>query len=228
MVVAEPAKNLGWYKRATPFSPSVRQALNELVADLVAYTYIDGILFQDDLYLNDFEDYSPAAKAAFRQATGRELTPAVLANEEFRTRWTEMKTEALTNLTLEMIQTARKYRPYLATARNIYPILITQPESQEWFAQNFTEYLHDYDYTVVMAYPYMEKEYDHPIAWLEGLAAKALKDSGNANKIVFKLQTYDWNKNRWLNADELQQQKDALMRKGAINFAHYPENVFGQ
>jgi len=227
-VVAEPSKNLGWYKRATPFSPRVRQALHGLVADLAAYSYVDGILFQDDVYLNDFEDYSLSAKAAFYEATGLELNPVAMEDKGLRARWTNLKTEALTNLTLELIQTAKRYRPYLRTARNLYPTLITQPQSQEWFAQNFQDYLQHYDYTVVMAYPYLEKQYDHPVGWLGDLAAKALADKKDANKIVFKLQTFDWNKNRWLSAKELWQQHDALKSMGAIHFAYYPENVFGE
>jgi biofilm PGA synthesis lipoprotein PgaB len=226
-IVAEPASKLGWYKRATPFSPRVHELLKGLVVDLVSYSYVDGILFQDDLYLNDFEDYSPSAKAAFRQATGRELEVSVLEDKQLRDQWTTIKTEALTNLTAELIQTAKLYRPYLRVARNIYPTLLTQPASQEWLAQNFQDYLLNYDYTVIMAYPYLEKQYDHPLAWLADLASKALRDKQNANKVIFKLQAYDWNKNRWLTAKELRQQQDVLKAKGAIHFAYYPENVFG-
>lgn len=227
-VVAEPAKNLGWYKRVTPFSPLISQALSELVGDLMAYSNLDGILFQDDMYLNDFEDYSPAAKKAFLEVTGRELTPETLKDKELCSQWMHMKTDALTNLTLQLIKTAKQYHPSLKTARNLYPSLITESSSQEWFAQNYQDYLRHYDYTVVMAYPYLEKQYDRPIAWLKDLASKALSDKANVKKVVFKLQTYDWNTNKWLSATELRQQQAALRDQGALHFAYYPENIFGE
>lgn len=227
-VVAYNEENRGWYHRATPFSPQVEQRLEELFADLAAYSNIDGVLFQDDLYLNDFEDFSPAARQAFKQATGRELTAEILKEPGMMKRWTQMKTDALTNLTMKLAAVVRKYRPDAAIARNIYPTLITEPESEEWFAQNYNQYLQVYDYTVIMAYPYLEKEYEAPVAWLEKLAAMALQDKNNAQKTVFKLQTYDWNKNRWLSARELKQHTEALQRKGAVHIAHYPENVFAE
>lgn len=227
-VIAYEKKDEGWYHRATPFSPQVEQRLAALFTDLAAYSNIDGILFQDDLYLNDFEDFSPSAKQAFMQATGFELTPEVLKNPEVMKRWTRMKTDALTNLTLKLSSVVREYRPDAAIARNIYPTLITEPESEEWLAQNYNQYLQAYDYTIVMAYPYLEKEYEAPVAWLEKLVTMALQDKNNAQKTVFKLQTYDWNKSRWLSAKELKEQTEALKRKGAIHIAHYPENVFSE
>jgi biofilm PGA synthesis lipoprotein PgaB len=227
-IVAVPAKELGWYKRATPFSPRVHQELSALIADLMSYSNVNGILFQDDMYMNDYEDYSPSGKEAFRAATGVELTPSALQDPQLKAKWIQLKTDALTNLTMELIQTAKRNRPYLLTARNMYPTIVTQPDSQEWFAQNYKDYLAHYDFTILMAYPYMEKEYEHPIVWLENLATSALIDKTNASKVVFKLQAYDWNKNRWLSASELRQQHDALKAKGAIYFAYYPENVFDE
>ncbi|HML34857.1 MULTISPECIES: poly-beta-1,6-N-acetyl-D-glucosamine N-deacetylase PgaB [Sporomusa] len=228
-VVAYEAKNLGWYRRATPFSPEVSDRLAAMVTDLVKYSDINGILFQDDVYLNDFEDFSPAAKQVFKTETGLELTPELLkANPELNDRWIKMKTNALTGLTVKLQAAAKEYRNNLGSARNIYPILITEPEAEEWLGQNYDQYLETYDYTVIMAYPYLEKEYEDPVGWLEELATAALRNPQNAQKTVFKLQTYDWNKNRWLSADEINRFTKALKKKGAIHIAYYPENVFSE
>lgn len=226
-VIATPPANQGWYKRASPFSPRVRQAAAALVSDLAAYSYIDGILFQDDLYLNDFEDFSPAAAAAFQRAFNTPLT-SESARGEFATRWMKLKTAALDDVTADAIRAAQQHHPNLLTARNLYPTLITQPESEEWFAQNFADYLSRYDYTVVMAYPYLEKQHKNPLRWLEELTQRGLTDRRNADKLVFKLQTYDWNAKRWLSPQELWQQQRAIKGKGGIHFAYYPENVFSE
>lgn len=228
-VMAYEEKNLGWYRRATPFSPEVSDRLTAMVTDLVKYSDINGILFQDDVYLNDFEDFSPAAKQVFKAETGLELTPELLkANPELNDRWIKMKTSALTGLTIKLQAAAKEYRTNLGSARNIYPIVIAEPEAEEWLGQNYEQYLETYDYTVIMAYPYLEKKYDDPVGWLEELATTALKNPQNAKKTVFKLQTYDWNKNRWLSADEINRFTNALKKKGAIHIAYYPENVFSE
>jgi biofilm PGA synthesis lipoprotein PgaB len=227
-VLAYADKGKGWYKRATPFSPAVQSRLERLFSDLAAYSYIDGVLFQDDLYLNDYEDFSPAAKKAFHDATGYDLTPDILKDAVIRDKWTKLKTDTLTNLTLKLSKAMQQYRPYLMTARNLYPSLIIEQGSEEWFAQNYNQYLANYNYTVVMAYPYMEKEYQEPLVWLDKLAGAALQNKDNAQKVIFKLQTYDWNKKRWLSTKELNQQLNTLKNKKAVNFAFYPENVFSQ
>ena len=227
-VLAYDNKGKSWYKRATPFSPATKQHLQALFADLAAYSFIDGILFQDDLYLNDYEDFSPAGKLAFKNATGKELTPEILKDTAIRNQWTQIKSNSLIELTQELTRTMKKYHPYLATARNIYPTIITEPESEEWFAQNYKQYLSTYDYTIIMAYPYMEKQSKNTLPWLGQLADIALQDKANVNKTIFKLQTYDWDKKVWLSAKELNSQRLTLKNKGVINFAYYPENVFSE
>lgn len=222
-VKATASNKKGWYNRATPFSPVVEKRLLELYGDLAAYSFIDGILFQDDLYFNDFEDFSPSAKAAFKRETGLDLTPEVLSDPKIRARWTAMKTDALTNLTKKLAAEVRVHRPDALIARNIYATLVTEPESQEWFAQNYEQYLNTYDYTVIMAYPYMEGEEKDPSGWLKMLVQTALKNPGNAEKTVFKLQTYNWKTEKWIPSKELKTQVDTLKRYGAKHIGYYPE-----
>ena len=137
-----------------------------------------------------------------------------------------MKTNALTELTSELIHEIRQYRPNAQSARNIYAEAVLNPAAVEWFAQDFRQYLALYDYTVIMAYPYMEKQGDRTVAWLEQLAATVLKDKTNAKKIVFKLQNYDWAKDQWVSRAELSRQVRALRNKGAVHIGYYPENLF--
>lgn len=225
-VTAWDNKNKGWYNRATPFSPLVEERLVKLFSDLAAYNNISGVLFQDDLYLNDYEDFSQPAQRSFQAATGLSLTPEILKDPKIRETWTQLKTDRLTNLTVKLSAAVKQYRPDAAIARNLYPTLIMEPESQEWLAQNYAQYLTTYDYTVVMAYPYLEKQDKAPEAWLEALTSLALKDKDNAAKTVFKLQTYDWNAKRWLSAKEIQKQTAALKKSGAVHIAYYPEKIF--
>ena len=96
----------------------------------------------------------------------------------------------------------------------------------EWFAQDYQEYLRTYDYTVIMAYPYMENQGGRAAEWLGELASAALKNKTNAAKVVFKLQNYDWKKSRWVPRTELSRQIRALQAGGAKHIGFYPENLF--
>lgn len=227
-VTAYDAKGKGWYNRASPFSDSTCHQLEALFRDLTSYTYITGILLQDDLYLTDYEDFSPPAKTAFFKEFQMELTPEVLKDDAVKERWTQVKTEALNTLTERLIAVSREARPQTLAARNLYPIVITDPKSEEWFAQNYQRYLELYDYTVIMAYPYMEKQNHRSGEWLSSLAAIALRNPTAASKAIFKLQTYDWSNNVWLAETELRSWQRILKEKGAIHFAYYPENVFAE
>ena len=137
-----------------------------------------------------------------------------------------MKTVALTEISTDMIAAMRSFRPNFRSARNIYAEPVINPEAVEWFAQDYQAYLKTYDYTVIMAYPYMEKQENRAIAWLQELADAALKEKPNGLKAVFKLQNYDWKKERWVPRDELRRQVRVLRSRGAIHIGYYPENLF--
>ena len=225
ITASEPNK-AGWYKRGTPFSPAVQQKAAALVKDLALYTPIDGILFQDDVYMNDFEDFSPYAKQLFAQKFHKELTMENLnADSKLKQAWTKQKTKALNDLTVQLINVAKTYRPEIQSARNIYPIVITQPESEEWFAQNYDDYLKLYDYVVIMAYPEME-EAENQNEWLKQLTKASLKNPAAKQKAVFKLQGYDWAKEKWISDKTEYNRTNIIKTAGGINFAQYPINVF--
>lgn len=224
-VIAFEAKGQGWYNRATPFSTETSNGLRAIYSDLAAYSPIDGIMFQDDLYLNDYEDFSPAAQATFANNFGQPMTPVALKDSSIKAGWTKLKTARLTELTQSLLEAVHQFRPQAKSARNIYAEVVMQPEAESWFAQNYSDMLNNYDYTVVMAYPYMEKQQRDAQAWLSDLAAVALKPTGAADKVVFKLQSYDWDNRRWLSERELERQTDTLVTAGAIHIGRYPLNI---
>lgn len=224
-VVAEPEKNLGWYKRLSPFDPKTKDFVKKLAHDLALYTPVDGILFQDDLYLNDFEDFSPAAKLAFERKFNKELTKENLEDAKLRQEWTRYKTETLNEITRIAINEAKQYRPELLTARNIYSALLENPNSEEWFAQNYKDFLANYDYVVVMVYPEMEKA-DNAAAWVEKVTTLALKEKGAEDKVVFKLQTFDWNENKWLSDSTIWDREKIILAKKGKMIGYYPTNAF--
>ena len=175
------------YKRLTPFDPRSLEISRRIFRDLAANVNFEGILFQDDVFLTDHEDFNPSAVAAFQKAYGTELTPAIVNNDELKPKWIQLKTDTLNNYVNELIKTVHVYRPTAKIARNIYSEAVTKPASQEWFAQNFESYLQNYDYTVIMVYSRMEKigSPRKVHKWMDELMDRVNRYNGN-NKVIFK------------------------------------------
>lgn len=225
-IQARPEQNLGWYRRATPFSPTVEQNLLALYEDLGKYSNIDGVLIQDDLYMNDFEDFSDYAKAAFVNKYGYEFNENNFKTETVQKDLLKLKIEKMDSLTDKLIAQVRKNHPNAVLMRNIYAEAVLNVQAKDWYAQDYQEYLKNYDYIVIMAYPYMENQEKNPIAWLNNLAkVSGSTDKDIADKLIFKLQKYDWKTQKWIPTKEITKQINALKQNGAKHIAVYPENI---
>nr|WP_305910126.1 poly-beta-1,6-N-acetyl-D-glucosamine N-deacetylase PgaB [Methylomarinum sp. Ch1-1]MDP4519213.1 poly-beta-1,6-N-acetyl-D-glucosamine N-deacetylase PgaB [Methylomarinum sp. Ch1-1] len=198
------------YRRLSPFHPQAREFVNEIYQDLAKHAHFAGLLFHDDAFLTDTEDVSPAA---LRKTAG--LSPK---------RKLAAKINALTGLTADLAESVRYYRPEIKTARNLYASIIMQPESQQWFAQSFANFMAYYDYVALMAMPYME-DAERPQEWLGGLIDNVARLHPAALKrTVFELQSVDWRSQEKIPQRELMQQMELLQRKNAMNFGYYPDD----
>ena len=220
-----PQKAEGYF-RLSPFSDDVLRRISGLYADLAKGALISGILFQDDAFLSDEEDFSTAAVAAFAKTVGKQITAAeIAADAQLARQWRTFKTERLITFTDAISRAVRRHRPDALFARNIYARLLTQLEAETWFAQNYRRFLATYDYTVVMAYPQMERV-NHPSKWLKNLAAAAVAAPMGAEKTVFKLQTYDWHTKQWIAEKDLLEQMRIVLGAGIRHLAYYPDNFW--
>ena len=214
-----------WYRRLTPFSPAVAQRTGMLFEDLGSKALISGILFQDDSYLTDDEDFHPDALAAFSEHTGQQVEPeALVADGPVRKQWARFKTERLIAYLDGLADRVRKFRPDARIARNIYAGLLTNPDSEQWFAQNYNLFLKHYDHVVVMAYPQMEKA-RRPLKWLETLASAAAHPLAR-QKTIFKLQAYDWQRRQWIDEALLLKEMRMVLSAGMRHLAYYPDNLW--
>lgn len=203
-----PAK--GQYLRLSPWDVRSRQVLLDIYEDLGFYTKFDGLLFHDDAFLTDFEGPTKLTRSALSlQAKG------------------EQKTDLLIDFTMALRDAAARYRQGgrlgLKTARNIYASLITEPQSQQWFAQSMEAFANAYDYTAVMAMPYMEQA-PNPDQWLAQLAEDSLAKVP-ANRLVFELQSRNWrNNDKPIPDEEMARWMSIIKAKGVNNFGYYPDD----
>jgi len=213
-----------WYKRLSPFSLQVKEILTKLYEDLAINAYVDGIVFQDDGYLNENEDFHPAAVEEYKKITGKVeiIAPHELSFKQ-RKAWTELKIQVLNELSEHLMSVVERYRPEIQSARTLYaPVMMNQSERKK-FGQSYQESLEIYDHVVIMAYPYLE-EIKKPTKWFKELVALAKQRTNGIDKTVFKVQAYDWSKERWVKSRKLNKWFTALVSSGARHIAYYPDD----
>ena len=218
------------YHRASPFDALARTKITQIYQDMAHAAPIDGLLFHDDALMSDFEDASPVAMRAYRHAGFPDSMSVLHADAGLMGRWMTFKTDALIAFTEDLAAHVRKIHAPLETARNIYARVVLDPQSQEWFAQDYDRFLGAYDYTAVMAMPRMEDvPQDQTDTWLENLVEAAHARPAGLQKTIFELQAVDWHRmapgqNRDVPPEELGGQMRLLASLGAQNFGYYPDD----
>jgi len=221
---ARPSRS--WYKRLTPFSEKTRDIMRTLYEDLAAHSIIDGVLFQDDAYLNDMEDFHPLAMLDYERRFGRKVSlQDIRNNTELSQKWSRYKTGVLLDFTKGLMKGVHRYRPGAKSARNLYANTVINPESEARFAQNYSLFLNTYDKVVIMAYPQMEGV-SRESGWLKKLVHKALAFPDGANKTIFKIQTYDWKNKKWVNDGLILKELRTILASGGMHIAYYPDNLY--
>jgi len=212
------------YPRLTPFDPEVRQWVTELYKDLAKSALFDGIVFRDDATLGKYEDASSWALGYYSSEWGLPKSiseirgiPASLK------KWKQDKTRYLTEFSLELVDVVRQFQPGLKTARNLYAEVALNPDAEERYAQSLPDFLQNYDYSIVMVMPDMEK-YEKPIPWLEKLVGEVSNQSDTLQNVVFELQSVDRHASEVVGSHELANQMELLQLEGALNFGYYPDD----
>jgi biofilm PGA synthesis lipoprotein PgaB len=212
------------YKRLSPFLPEVQAMVQGIYADLARHADFDGLLFHDDALLSEFEDAHPAAMA-WRRAQGLSHEPSVLwDNDDEVQRWARLKTEFLIDFTHELADAVRVYRPEIKTARNLYARAAFDPAGEMRFSQNLELFVRHYDYTALMAMPYLEGAAQAE-PWLRDLVTTVRNVPDGLKKTVFELQSVDWRGEKTLVPTEVVVRHMRLLQGlGAVNFGYYPDD----
>lgn len=217
--------NMG-YPRLSPFSPKAKKVIREIYEDLSKSAYIDGLLFHDDVTLSDFEDDSSWARTQYKKWGLASKVTQIRANRKQFLRWTMLKTNYLDDFALELSQIVRNEQPGLKTARNLYAQVALNPDAQEWYAQSLGDSIKKYDYTAIMAMPYMEQADDHK-AFYTQIMNNVKKEHCGVERVVMELQTVNWRKeSEPLPKTEISQTISDLQDMGINHLAYYPDNVF--
>ncbi|MDQ3204995.1 MAG: poly-beta-1,6-N-acetyl-D-glucosamine N-deacetylase PgaB [Pseudomonadota bacterium] len=188
--------------RLDPSNPEVRAMVGDIYEDLAIASYLEGLLFHDDAYLRQ-GDTSPTLPMD-----------------------TVARTDLLVEFTTQLTRRAERWRPKLLTVRNLFARPVLEPASEAWFAQRLETFLAAYDYTALMAMPWMEGASD-PDAWLIGIVDAVAQVPGGLEKTIFQLQTVDWRTRRPIPGTRLESQMRSMQAAGARHLAYYPDDFVG-
>jgi biofilm PGA synthesis lipoprotein PgaB len=210
------------YKRLSPFSPRARQAIREIYEDLARSAAFEGLLFHDDLTLSDREDASPPALATYRSWGLPGSVEEIRKSDDLVGRWTIFKINLLDDFAMELADVVRKAQPGLMVARNLYAQVVLKPRAEAWYAQALDSSLARYDFTAIMAMPYMENAPD-PGSFYRDLVAE-VKARKAMKKVVFELQAVDWREGtKPIPSEQLAETIRTLFDLGVLHVGYYPD-----
>ncbi len=210
-------------RRLSPFSVKSRRIIEGIYRDFARRTVVDGILFHDDGVLSDFEDASDAALQQYAEAGFPQDIGTIRNSRETNRKWSRYKTLYLIKFSLSLLDIVRRYHPAVRSVRNLFANPVLEPESERWFAQSLPLFMGAYDYTALLAMPFMEQA-AAPDRWLERLSWAALGQVKNSNRIIFELQAKNWCTGRPVAAATLKHQIGLLAQMGGTSFAYYPDD----
>ena len=201
------------YLRLSPYNKQNVEIIKSIYNDLSFYAKFNGILFHDDAFLTDFEG------AESNHAEGV-VSPQA-----------KQKTQDLIQLTHQLTDALKPYflrgSYSLKTARNLYASVITNPNAEEWLAQNLKTLTDNYDTTAIMAMPYMENE--QPISqkeayqWFASLIEN-VKAQAPLEKVLFEFQAVNWRTQKPIPESELIDWMTLLQKNHIYSYGYYPDN----
>jgi biofilm PGA synthesis lipoprotein PgaB len=214
--------------RLSPYNEEARALIGELYEDLAVYANFDGLLFHDDGRLNEFEDVSDTALAAYEAEFGSPVSPDAIASDpDLQARIAHLNAQTMIDMSEELAARVRRHLPAIRTVRNIFSGALLDPAGMTYLAQDYDAFLETYDYVALLAMPRFEGASDAREFYERLVEAVAFRDSG-LERTVFVLQTVDWNTSTRIATDELLDTMRWLLSQGVRNLGYYPDDfIFG-
>ncbi|WP_409449177.1 poly-beta-1,6-N-acetyl-D-glucosamine N-deacetylase PgaB [Acinetobacter kookii] len=214
--------NMG-YHRLSPFSADARKTIAGIYQDLAKSVPFNGILFHDDTTLSDYEDASPEALKAYASIGLPTDLAKIRNNDADLEKWTAFKTRYIDDFAMQLAQEVRQYHPFLLTARNLYAQVALKPYAENWYSQSLEQSINRYDFTAIMAMPYMEQATDQD-AFYRDIVNRVKQYPNGMKKTVFELQSVNWRTNQRVPSDEMARTIESLYTQGVMHEAYYPDD----
>jgi uncharacterized lipoprotein YddW (UPF0748 family) len=215
----------GWHERLSPFNPGLDDFVREYYHDL-ARLDIDGIQFQDDLFLAEGEDFSDAAQDAFLEHYGFPPDPR---NTEHLRLMQELKISRITELTKLAMESAREVNPDLIFIFDVLPEA-ERDKMLNWWSidiQGLQEA--GVDYFGIMSYhpqimQEMKTDLEGSMDYLNN-AFKSISSQAGRYRVIYRLwvTTFDYSHDP-LPAGEISYVTGRMLDAGAYHIGYVPHH----
>ena len=225
------------------FDERVEQRLKGLFRDVVR-SGIDGILFQDDLVMYQYEDFCGKAAALFKEETGRVLDPQTLYGAVFQTStgrwrvakysdtfwvWSRWKNRKMLDFAHRLILAAKTVNPEIEIAMNFMYEAVTDPQNAlAWLSQSLAEATRlPIDYYAIMAYHRQIRKELHlsetaAYEKISDMTATLLNLIDDGHKVLMKVQMSDWGTGRQIPSFEADEILQRINDQGRVSLAFVP------
>ncbi|HBO85165.1 MAG TPA: hypothetical protein DD641_09435 [Deltaproteobacteria bacterium] len=194
------------------FNDEAVSHLEKIYKDLARYD-IDGILFQDDLYLRHTEGFGQYANALYLMGTGNTLKPSLFYSGIYRNNssyivrhytpafweWASWKNKRLLTVAKRLMKTVRDVNPKVVFTINLMYESVSNPAyALAWLSQSLDDAVGTgFDYYAIMAYHLqMQDELKKGQYYVERLIERMTKEAvervGSPSRVIMKVQTVDW------------------------------------
>jgi biofilm PGA synthesis lipoprotein PgaB len=190
------------------FNEKAVRHLEGLYSDLASYS-IDGILFQDDLFLRHNEGFGGYAEALFKRDRGKVIDPEKFYLRSDGTRyvrytpsfweWAIWKNKRLLMVAERLKRVVKERNPRIKFAINLmYENVMNPPFALAWLSQDLVSAKRTgFDYYSIMAYhrqmaEELNKEPEEVKELIGRMVEEAARIVGEPHKVLIKLQTIDW------------------------------------
>jgi len=226
--------NASWWLRVTPFHKEHRDYLKNLYSDLARYD-IDGIVFQDDLYLADNEDFSFHALETYEKEFGRPLSINNMYDEDGNvtaegSQWINWKCATLMEMCKEIMDAVYKINPDCIFLIDLYYEGVYNPENcREWFSQDAVLAVESgFDYVYVMSYHHfiagdLKIPVEDALDLLGEMTTTGTELVGK-EKLIMKVQVYDWFTEKPVEPWEIEKAYTVLAASGCQHSAYTPHH----
>jgi len=210
-------------QRLSPFSGPAQEIMMQLYEDLAVAVELDGVLFADDGFLTDSEDFSHGALEKYEEEFGLSRFDPSELTAVLKTRWMHLKTKQLDMFIWGLMEAVKRHQPNVRFARAVYAPVLHNPRSERWLAQNYEAALKSFDRVVITA----DAEVGNVLragTWLAGLVQKAAEHPQGLEKTVFSVPARDTTRDRRLPEKTVAKRIRRLLAEGARHVAYGPDH----
>lgn len=214
--------------------------LESIYRDLARYD-IDGVLFQDDLVLKHNEGFGESASRLFQIERGRQINAGSFYRKDSSGKvqytplfweWVQWKNKKLIAIASRLKEVVQEENPDVKFAINLMYEAVTNPVyALAWLSQDLEKAVDaGFNYFAIMAYHRqmsneLGKSNEEIKKLIKEMVVKATDIVGNENKLLFKVQTVDWDTGDKIHYKEIRDVLDSIKSVGNVSLALVPHRM---